>query len=297
MCARIRACMWKMFHIKNRAKKRTLNSDIKKISFIYSFDMSKEISHFKLMPKETQSSAEANAVSVIYESFVVSGDEDYLMSRLLAQKGLQRGFYWAAAQAVEKYLKAFLIMNGDSVKEFKKHPIKQLFEAAGKIDISLLSLNISPHPSIQVEEDFSHRIKKFSIQQFIGELEKHGDAGNRYNAFGVEYNTGHLFAMDSLSFQLRGKIGVASIEETLKRTSPDLIETFEKNNPWFCTDENLSPITIPSKDCPLQSSNSVTHLEFLIKQKDKSPAYGLALRWLNAKMKLPKEISEQLANH
>ncbi len=155
------------------------------------------------MPEDTQSSAEANAVKVIYVSFVVPGDEDYLMSRLLAQKGLERGFYWAASQAIEKYLKAFLLMNGKNVKDFKKHPIKQLFEAAGKIDTSLLSLNISPHPGIQVEDDFSHRIKKFNIPQFIEELEKHGDANNRYNALGVEYNTGHLFAMDSLSFQLR----------------------------------------------------------------------------------------------
>lgn len=46
------------------------------------------------------------------------------MSRLLAQKGLTRGFYWAATQATEKYLKAFLLMNGQSVKGFIGHPIK-----------------------------------------------------------------------------------------------------------------------------------------------------------------------------
>jgi len=76
--------------------------------------MSGEIAHFKLMPGHIQSSAEGNAVDVIYESFVVPGDQDYLMSRLLAQKGLPREFYWAAAQAIEKYLKAFLLINGES---------------------------------------------------------------------------------------------------------------------------------------------------------------------------------------
>lgn len=247
------------------------------------------------MPKETQSSAEANAVSVIYESFVVPGDEDYLMSRLLAQKGLQRGFYWAAAQTIEKYLKAFLLMNGEGVNEFKKHPIKKLFETAVKIDSSLLKLDISPHHSIHVEDGFSRSLEKFTIQHFIEELERHGNADNRYNAFGVEYNTGHLCALDSLSFQLRQKIGVIPIEESLNNLSPDLIKIFEKNNPWFCADKNLPLISIPSKDFPLQSSTSVTKLEFLIKHRNKNPAYGLALRWLNAKMKLPKEISEQLA--
>lgn len=247
--------------------------------------MSKEITHFKLMPKETQSSAEANAVSVIYESFVVPGDQDYLMSRLLAQKGLRRGFYWSAAQTIEKYLKAFLLMNGVGVRD-DKHSIKKLFETAVKIDASLLDLDISPHPSIRIEDGFSRSLKKFTPLRFIKELEKHGNADNRYNAFGVEYNTGHLCALDSLSFQLRQKIGVIPIEESLNNLSPDLIEIFEKNNPWFCANKNLPLISIPSKDFPLESSTSVTKLEFLIKHKGKSPAYGLALRWLNAKMRI-----------
>ena len=270
-----------------------MSSENDDIGFVYSFDMSKEIAHFKLMPEETQISAECNAVGVIYESFVVPGDQDYLMSRLLAQKGLPRGFYWAAAQAIEKYLKAFLLMNGEGVKEFNGHPIKKLFEAASKIDTTLNDLDIQPHHSIHVEEGFLRFLEKFTIQRFIDELERHGNADNRYNAFGVEYNTGHLCAMDSLSFHLRGKVGVISIEESIKKLSPDLIETFEKNNPWFSTKENLSLSPIPSEGLPIQFSSSVTKLEILIKNKS-NPAYSMALQWLKAKMKLPKEISEQL---
>lgn len=101
-----------------------MNSNNDDMGFIYSFDMSKEMPYFKSMPEHLQASAESNAVEVIYESFVIPADEDYLMSRLLAQKGLTRGFYWAATQATEKYLKAFLLMNGQSVKGFIGHPIK-----------------------------------------------------------------------------------------------------------------------------------------------------------------------------
>ena len=262
-----------------------MNSENDNISFIYSFDMSKQIVHFKLMPEDTQISAECNAVSVIYESFVIPGDEDYLMSRLLAQKGLPRGFYWAAAQAIEKYLKAFLLMNGEGVKELKGHPIKKLFAAASKIDTSLLNLDIMPHHSVEVESCYSSLLKKYTIEQFLDELEKHGSADNRYNAYGVEYNTGHLCAMDSLSYKLRSKIGVIPIYKSFKNLSPDLIHIFEKNNPWFSTKENLSFSPTPSVDFPLQSSSSVTKLEFLIKHKS-NPAYSMALQWLNAKMKI-----------
>lgn len=256
------------------------------MGFIYSFDMSGEIAHFNRMPENIQTSAECNAVCVIYESFVVPGDQDYLMSRLLAQKGLPRGFYWAAAQAIEKYLKAFLILNDEGVKKFKAHPLKALFEAASKIDTSLADLNILPHQSIEVEASVSHHLKKFSIPDFIADLERHGSADNRYNALGVKYNTGHLCAMDSLSFQLRRKIGAIPINESFKKLSPDLILIFEKNNPWFHAEENQPPNQIPSAEFPIQYSSSVTKLEILIKNES-NPAYKIALQWLGAKMKLP----------
>ena len=82
------------------------------MNFFYNFDIGKEIPHFKRMSTDIQSRAESDVVEVIYESFVLPGDQDYFMARLLAQKGLHRGFHWAAAQATEKYLKAFLLMNG-----------------------------------------------------------------------------------------------------------------------------------------------------------------------------------------
>lgn len=272
-----------------------MNSESDDIGFIYKFDMSEEITHFKSIPEDVQISAECSVVNVIYESFVIPADEDYLMSRLLAQKGLVRGFYWAAAQATEKYLKAFLLMNGEGVKEFKGHPIKNLFETASKIDTSLVNIDIMPHQSIQVESCYSSLLKKYTIQQFLEELEEHGSADNRYNAFGVKYNTGHLCAMDSLSSKLRSKIGVIPIYKSFKNSSSDLIQIFEKNNPWFSTIENLSLSPIPSLDFPLQSTASITKLEILIKYKE-NPAYSLALRWLNAKMKIPN-INELLSTN
>ena len=264
-----------------------MNSNNYDAGFVYSFDMSEEMPYFKSMPEDIQASAESNTVEVIYESFVTPADEDYLMSRFLAQKGFERGFYWAAAQATEKYLKAFLLMNGQSVKNFKGHPIKKLFEAAGKVDESILALQITPHQNIVVEPSISNLLKKFTAQSFIAELEKYGSPDNRYNAFGVEYNTGHLFAMDSFSFQLRKKIGVISIDRSFNRVSPELIELFERYNPWFSLERNLTLNQIPNIDFPIKSSSSITKLEFLIKNND-SPAYNMALRWLNAKMIFPK---------
>ena len=88
------------------------------LNFTYSFDCRNDIQHFEIFPDEVQGSIERNIVNVICESFVEPGDEDYITARLLAQKGMHRAFYWAASQALEKYLKAYLLMRGISVKEF-----------------------------------------------------------------------------------------------------------------------------------------------------------------------------------
>ncbi len=264
-----------------------MNSENDNLGFVYSFDMSKEIVSFKSLSDDIQSKAESSAVEVIYESFVVPGDHDYLMSRLLAQNGLPRGFYWAAAQAIEKYLKAFLLMNSEGVKKYQAHPIKELFKAACKIDTSLAIMVIMPHQSIEVEACYSSFLEKFTIQSFMNELEKYGHANNRYNAFGVDYNTGHLCAMDSLSFQLRNKIGAIPIDNSFRYLSNNLMDMFEKNNPWFSSKENLLLKKIPSEDFPMKSSSNITKLEWLIKCGG-NPADSIALQWLNAKMKLPK---------
>lgn len=256
--------------------------------FIYSFDMSEEIPHFKHMPEDVQSSAERNAVDVIYESFVIPGDQDYLMSRLLAQKGLPRGFYWAAAQATEKYLKAFLLMSGVKVKDFRSHKILELFQAAEKIDSTFSDFEIQPHTNIRVAQSASEHLMKFTVLNFIKELDMHGSADNRYNTFGVEYNTGHLFAMDSLSFQLRRKISVLPIRKSFTQLNQDLLTTFARFNPWFEPHLDQIVYDIPSKEFPIEYSSSVTKLEILLKHKS-NPAYALALQWLGAKMKLPKQ--------
>lgn len=254
------------------------------MDFFYNFDISRDIPYFNRLPENIQLSAESSVVNVIYQSFVITADQDYLMSRLLAQKGLVRGFYWAAAQAIEKYLKAFLLMNGEGVKNFKGHPLKRIFEAASRIDSSIAEINILPHQDIEVVDTLTHHLIKFRVQDFINELELHGNANNRYNLFGVKYNTGHLLAMDSFSFQVRKIIGVIPINESFRKLSDDLVMIFEKNNPWFQLKGSLNQDNIiPSEEFPIQYSDSCTHLENIQKNKGNT-SYNIALKWLKKKM-------------
>ena len=253
------------------------------MGFVFSFDMSEDIAHFKDLPEQVQASAECNAVDVIYESFVVTGDQDFGMARLLAHNRLPRGFYWSAAQAVEKYLKAFLLMNGQSVLNLSRgHPLNSLWELATQIDPSLAGIDMLPHPKLQAGLLTPEHIQKFSVEDFIKAIEQHG---NPYNAFGVDFNTGCLWALDTFAFRLRERIGALSIDKSFAKVGPDLLKAFEKNNPWF--HENGETLSLPSNESPIEYSMSVTKWEIISKNLN-NPAYSTAHQWLKTKMKLPK---------
>lgn len=242
-----------------------------------------------------QVTIEANIVEVIYDSFVTSGDEDYLTSRLLAQKGLERAFFWAASQTIEKYLKAFLLFNGKAItgKQSSAHSIKLLLDYASKVDKTIKNIDVAPHPDIDIDKESLSYIKIFNLYDFIDDLEIHGHADNRYNSSGVTFNTGHLFALDSLAFALRKRIGVPPIRHSLKRIDDNLMKIFNDNNPWFCKALGSHNSNIPSEKFPIKYSISVTTLDFLFKNRTESE-YRLALGWLNSKMKLPKNITQEL---
>jgi HEPN domain-containing protein len=262
----------------------------KDLNFFYSLNLNNDINYFDRMPDSTQASIERHIVNVIYESFALPADHDYLTARLLAQKGLTRGFYWAAAQAVEKYLKAFLLMHGVGVdtNEFIGHPLVKLWNAASRINNTLQNLDIIPHESMHVEPSSAIHLKKYTINDYLDVLEKYGSPDNRYNAFGLKYNTGHLCALDSFCAKLRPKIGVIRIEESFKNLSPDLILSFEHYNPWFASKDSQALSEIPNKDFPIKYGISFTHLDFLIKNEISNEC-GLALQWLRSKMRLPKK--------
>jgi len=260
---------------------------------MYSFKLKEDLPYIERLPDDVQASIERVVVKVIYESFVVPGDQDYLTARLLAQKGLPRAFFWAAAQCIEKYLKAFLLLDGHSVidkRKFRGHPVKILFDDAAKVDNALRSIDLTPHVKINIEEDVRRHIKSFTIDSFIEDIDVHGSADNRYNSCGVEFNTGHLFALDNFAYALRGKIGVPSINDSFNNIHSDLISIFEANNPWFCGRTDKCHKSIPSEVFPIVLSSAVTTLDFLYEHKDESP-YRHVLKWLDKKMKLPKRVN------
>jgi hypothetical protein len=266
----------------------------RKLSYVYSFKCEDELAHFEKLPDEAQGNIKRSIVKVVCESFVEPGDEDYITARLLAQKGMPRAFFWAASQALEKYLKAFLLMRGASVnqKRFKGHPIDVLFREACLVDGQITDVDTKVHSEIKFHPNVADSFKEISVAEFINDIKVQGNPDNRYNSFGVSFNSGYMFALDSFVFGLRQKIGVPPIQETLRKLDQGLVEAFYLYNPWFAQ-SHIDLAEIPNENFNLRLSESVTTLERLISPH--SP-YGsrLALQWLDKKMKLPEKVKRYL---
>lgn len=262
------------------------------MKFTYSFDISEYSPHVVCLMKEDQSYIEQQIVMVIYDSFIISGDEDYLTARLLAQKGLSRAFYWAAAQSIEKYLKALLLLHGHSVLKFKRHNIEKLFKEAVKLDGDLEKISLTSSNNLNINKEFSELIESFTLEEFIKNIDKHGCADNRYNSFGVQFDTWTLFALDNFLFHLRNRLDVPDILKSFKNIDEDLVNTFKDNNPLFCESEFFHT-EIPSKKFQIRASSSVTTLDY-VDSNEIDHRHKYVLTWLNGKMTLPKSIRDKL---
>ncbi|WP_341714344.1 HEPN domain-containing protein [Limnobacter sp.] len=259
--------------------------------FVYQFKVEDEIAYASLLTDGDRASAECNIVDVIYESFVITADQDYLTARLLAQSGLYRAFYWAAAQTVEKYLKAFLLLRGKPVKS-GSHGLIALYTTACALDATLMSVDISPHDETGIPDYALKHVTVFSIKEFLRDIDKFGRPDNRYNSFGVDFNSGHLFALDHFVYAFRAKIEVPDIWQSLEKVDGGLLDVLKKNNPWFATGAHAIP---ESEKLPatVRLAGAVTKLDFLVAQIQ-IPSYKLALRWLNKMMKLPVELQRMV---
>lgn len=266
----------------------------RRLSYVYSFKCEDDLRHFGKLSDEAQADIERYIVNVICESFVEPADEDYVTARLLAQKGMHRAFFWAASQALEKYLKAFLLMRGASVNQdrFKGHPIATLYDEACSVDGKLYNVDTKPHSAIQIHPDAAESFDEVSVADLINAVEALGSPDNRYNSFGVSFNSGYLLSLDSFIFGLRQQIGVPPIQEYLRRMDRGLVETFNLYNPWFAPMQ-VDVAELPNEDFNLRISESVTTLDMLIGPHAPHGS-SFVLQWLDKKMKLPRTVRQHL---
>lgn len=151
------------------------------------------------MPKLPYDQAHFNAAqnSIIQELFVRTADENYITARWCAAEGLHTDFLWLATHALEKYMKAILLLNGGSAMK-DGHDTPALFERVDLIASDLLP-NILDRPA---NLDIPHW-RPLAPKDFIDRLYRNGNADNRYLILGYVTQSQDLHMLDSMVCALR----------------------------------------------------------------------------------------------
>jgi hypothetical protein len=138
--------------------------------------------------------AEANGL--VQKMFVTTADGNYILARNAFFMALDYDFFWLGAHALEKYLKAVLLMNGRSALS-QGHQIVQLFDEVKNMD-ARLAIDALVDPQI---EDLGWRQE--SVREFLVRLSELGSPDNRYGVYGFSQRMEDLFKLDQAVWLIR----------------------------------------------------------------------------------------------
>lgn len=136
----------------------------------------------------------------IRASLLRTADHNYVLSRHAFLRGMALDGFWMAAHAVEKYLKASLLLNGKDTR-FYTHDLGELWKAHKKMAKGFMPEHfVEPRGSTQtLLTEWGNQ----TLDQFIEYLARFGSPDNRYQLVGYLYDSLVLTRIDQLVFFIR----------------------------------------------------------------------------------------------
>ena len=144
---------------------------------------------------------------VVRSLFIDTADDNYIAARWCFVEGLNVDYFWLSVHALEKYMKAALLLNGRSSKEYLaqngkprqyKHDITALYEQVGAFASDLLPSNLNKPGELGLDH-----WRDETPDAFIRRFYRDGNADNRYQIFGFVQHREDLFKLDLMAFALR----------------------------------------------------------------------------------------------
>ncbi len=125
--------------------------------------------------------------------FRKQADYDYIAARSNYRMHLRQQFLWSAHQAVEKYLKAILLFNGESARYYTKTGTTKPKEFSHNLDALFTKVKEIPIFNIEIDSE---------DEQFISYLNSQGGA-NRYISTSAYNTPDALNRLDKLVWNIR----------------------------------------------------------------------------------------------
>lgn len=136
---------------------------------------------------------------IIWRTLRDAADEDYVVARWAAKMDLHHQFSWSGQQAIEKYCKCVLAMNGVPIPEYA-HELSSLFSETKLVARELL-------PDLWCNPRYVRKgvgARRFELyDDIIGRFDKQGDTEQRYRTYGGHIFREDLHKLDELVFRLR----------------------------------------------------------------------------------------------
>lgn len=148
--------------------------------------------------RETLDDLYAEKHNIINELFIATADENYVLARWSFHQHLNVDFFWLAVHALEKYLKAILLLNGESAKSYS-HDVVKLFASVTPLAPELLPAVLAK-PEDRMPDQYWHTEQ---VADFIARLYRDGQADNRYQLFGYSRQPEDLWKLDQVVFVIR----------------------------------------------------------------------------------------------
>lgn len=158
------------------------------------------------MPKDL-TALNCSKSSVIEGLFVAPADENYLVARWCYQNKVYRSFYWNAAQALEKYMKAILLFNGYSAIHPLNQPKKPYVHNLVALLASVYQIAFEFLPiDLELPTELGSKVWGWidePLRKYVARINTAGNPNNRYNLYGLNKMSGDLYKLDSLIYSLR----------------------------------------------------------------------------------------------
>jgi hypothetical protein len=136
--------------------------------------------------------------NIVFRTFVHTADQSYCVARWARQNRFYIDFSWSSVHAIEKYLKAILLLNGEAVSSCS-HDIVKLWHKTKSLCGVLLPDSLTPHPEIPRHVD----IESMPTIDFLSFLDEFGSSDARYGTAGHYVRMGDLLHLDALVFAVR----------------------------------------------------------------------------------------------
>jgi len=133
------------------------------------------------------------------------GDGDYISARANYQLHLREQFFWAGLQALEKYLKAILLHNGQSTLKYS-HNLPELLKAVRQISYLKFQIPVG-------------------VEEFLTRLRDLGD--NRYLSTDTYVRPQNLIELDESVWNIRAYCRYVRV--TVQKRSIDLTDHYVNN--------------------------------------------------------------------